>query len=153
MKELLKLMAQKGKQEMNPMHKEARMSMLNALKDAMDSDMGEHLKGYKKVSVAAPDDSGLEHGLDKAKELLHEHQHEADDELEGDPIERMDHSTVEDDNSKQMDDAQDEHLKEEGGESEEAPHEAIMKHLDGLHSEHLDAAIKHLQAKKMMHKG
>lgn len=150
MEKLLKLMQQKGKQEMDPMHKEARMSMLQALKDAMDSDMGEHLKGYKKVSVAAPDDSSLEHGLDKAKELLHEHQHEGDDELDGDPMHKMDHSDVEDDNEKQMNDAQKEELEEEAGEGDEGEHEQIMKHLKGLPPEHHAAVMKHLQFKKKM---
>lgn len=73
MAKLEKLMEKKkdGK-EMDPMYKDAKMSMLKALRDEMSGMMKDDLQGHsmKKVSVAAPDKAGLEHGLDKAKEML-----------------------------------------------------------------------------------
>jgi cbb3-type cytochrome oxidase cytochrome c subunit len=46
--------------------KNALMGIRKQATDAMDAD----LQGLKKVTVASPDEDGLEAGLDKAKELL-----------------------------------------------------------------------------------
>lgn len=69
---LKKLMEAKKGQPLDPRKKDAKMSMLKALKDEMSGMMKEDLQkpGLKKVEVAASDKSGLVHGLDKAKDLL-----------------------------------------------------------------------------------
>lgn len=45
----------------------ARMQALKELKDAMSSDMKD---GYEKMTVMAPDKSGLEKGLEMGKDIL-----------------------------------------------------------------------------------
>lgn len=59
-----------GKSKMSDLEKKAK---LTALKDAhkMANDaMSGHLSGLKKVTVAADSKKGLEHGLQKAEELI-----------------------------------------------------------------------------------
>jgi hypothetical protein len=51
-------------------HKNAKMQMLEALMSEMQGKAGEGLKGLQKVTVAAPDKTGLEVGLDKAKDMI-----------------------------------------------------------------------------------
>lgn len=84
MAKLDKLMEKKGSKEMSPMYKNAKMSMLKALRDEMSGMMRDDLQGQgmKKVEVQASDKAGLEQGLDKAKELLGAADHSAnEDEL------------------------------------------------------------------------
>lgn len=73
MAKLEKLMEKKkdGK-ELDPAYKDAKMSMLKALRDEMAGMMRDDLKGHsmKKVQVASDSAEGLEHGLDKAKDLI-----------------------------------------------------------------------------------
>lgn len=52
-------------------YKGAKMSMLQALHDEMKKMMAGGMQdGVKKVTVAAPDEEGLAHGLDTAKDVL-----------------------------------------------------------------------------------
>lgn len=71
---LAKLLEKKKKEgkTLSPMQSEAKISMLQALKDEMGDGMKDELMGNKmnKVSVAAPDEQGLKEGLDKAQDLL-----------------------------------------------------------------------------------
>jgi len=67
-----KLMAKKMKDKeskLDDLEKHAKLSVVNALKQAMMDEMGGKLK---KVSVVAQDKKGLEEGLEKAKEILKE---------------------------------------------------------------------------------
>lgn len=68
-----KLMEKKqdGK-ELDPTYKDAKMSMLQALRDEMNGMMKDDLQGHsmKKVEVAASDKAGLKHGLEKAQEII-----------------------------------------------------------------------------------
>lgn len=69
-KMLEKLMAKKMKdkeRKLDDLEKYAKLSVVNALKQAMMDEMGGKLK---KISVIAQDKKGLEEGLDKAKEIL-----------------------------------------------------------------------------------
>ena len=60
--------APKGQDEDKKM---AKMKALKDLKDTMSKSMGSGLMaGMKKVTVAAPDQEGIEKGLDKAKEIV-----------------------------------------------------------------------------------
>src|SRR4051812_32853515 len=68
-----KLMLKKKSDEpMDEDYKNAKMTMLEALKGHMGKMMGDDLKNgaVKKVSVIADDKEGLASGLDKAKELV-----------------------------------------------------------------------------------
>jgi hypothetical protein len=67
MKEILK---KKKSEDMDPMYKDAKMGILKEIRDLAAKDMGEDLKGLKKVTVAAPDQEGLKAGLNKAEELI-----------------------------------------------------------------------------------
>ena len=67
---LKEIMMAKGKSDMDPMRKNAKMDMLEELKRVMSSQIGSPLAGLKKVTVAAPDKAGMEMGLEKAKEML-----------------------------------------------------------------------------------
>lgn len=67
---LQKLMEKKGKDSLDPEYKNAKMDVLKALHSEMGNLMGEDVKGFKKVTVAAPDKEGLSEGLEKAKEMV-----------------------------------------------------------------------------------
>lgn len=68
-----KMMEKKGSKPLDPMYKDAKMSMLhelrNAMSGAMKSDL-ENAKGMKKVEVASDSPEGLASGLDKAKDMV-----------------------------------------------------------------------------------
>ena len=57
---------------MDDTYKSAKMGVLKVLHKHMSGLMGDDLKGLKKVTVAAPDEEGLEMGLSKAKDMLEE---------------------------------------------------------------------------------
>lgn len=69
--------------KMSPKEIEAKLKAIEMLlheATAMEGDdMDGHLKDLKKVTVASNDKSGLEQGLDKAKELLGQDMPEMDD--------------------------------------------------------------------------
>jgi len=67
---LKKLMEKKKPSEMDDSYKSAKMGVLKELHKSMGGMMGEDLKGLKKVTVAAPDKSGLKLGLEKAEDML-----------------------------------------------------------------------------------
>lgn len=60
------------KKKLSPIEAKAKMNVLEQLKSEMQDMMGEHMKDgmMKKVTVASPDEEGLQEGLDKAKEVL-----------------------------------------------------------------------------------
>lgn len=69
----MKMMAKKKEEgPMDDMHKAAKMSTLQSLRDEMSNMMkGDlHGGGMKHVEVAAPDSEGISDGLDKAKEMI-----------------------------------------------------------------------------------
>jgi len=70
-KELLLKKQSEGK-VLDPKIAKHKMSIIEELMDAMGEDMGERIKGLKKVTVAASSKEGLEEGLDKAKEVVEE---------------------------------------------------------------------------------
>jgi hypothetical protein len=67
---LKKLMKEKGGNKVDPTAKKAKMGVLKEIRDMAASDMGEEVKGIKKVTVAAPDEAGLKEGLEKAEEIV-----------------------------------------------------------------------------------
>lgn len=57
------------KRDMSPVEKHAKMSVLKDLKGAASEAAGDRLKHLKKVSVMSDNDEGLQHGLEKAREI------------------------------------------------------------------------------------
>lgn len=72
MEKLHKLLAKKKEagHKVNPMEKDAKMGVLKDLHKMASDSMSDKLNNLKKVSVAAPDQAGLEHGLEKAKQIV-----------------------------------------------------------------------------------
>ena len=58
------------KNKKSPIELKAKSSALEKILGDAEGEMGGKLDKMKKVTVAAPDKSGLEKGLDKAKEIL-----------------------------------------------------------------------------------
>lgn len=73
-----------GGHELSETDKSAKMNVLDDLKSHAQDMMGDQMKGLKKVTVASPTKEGVEHGLDKAKEILHNVPFEDKDEIQGD---------------------------------------------------------------------
>lgn len=77
MRDMLKeMMKMKGEKKMNPMEKKAKLGVLEEILGMAEDEMGNELKGLKKVTVAAPSEEGLKEGLEKAEEIV-----EAKDEM------------------------------------------------------------------------
>ena len=72
MEKFNKLMEKKKSQgkEISPMARDAKMGVLKDLHKMASDSMNSKINGLKKVTVAAPDQEGLEHGLDKAKQIV-----------------------------------------------------------------------------------
>lgn len=72
-----------GKQ-MSPVTRDAKMGVLKDLHKMASDSMAGKINGLKKVTVAAPDQEGLEHGLDKAKQIVGDMPGMVDDAESGD---------------------------------------------------------------------
>ncbi len=82
---LRKLMEKKGADDdMSPEYKSSKMQVLKDLHDEMSKMMAGDLHGMKKVTVAAPDQAGLQEGLSHAQELMGKGEHLDDDSMEDD---------------------------------------------------------------------
>lgn len=66
---LMDKMKKKGK-ELDPLEKEAKMSVVKAMREAASEEMTDKLGKLKKVTVASDSKEGLQAGLDKAKEMM-----------------------------------------------------------------------------------
>lgn len=67
---MLKMLGKKKDNKMGDTEKEAKMNVVKEMRDMAASQMGEKLKGLKKVTVASDSKDGLEKGLQKAEDLL-----------------------------------------------------------------------------------
>lgn len=89
------LKAMMGKsEESSGMKKDAKLSVLKQLRQMAADMVGDDVKGgldsMKKVTVAAPDSSGLAEGLAKAKEMLAGHSEmESDEDMDEMPEDEM----------------------------------------------------------------
>lgn len=133
-KAMSKLKEKHGAHKMSPEYKDAKKGMLQALIKHMSGMAGE---GMKKVSVLSDSKEGLQHGLDKAKEVLGEHiQPGTHDELKETPMQEAEETPeeqkVEDETGTEMHD---------GGEMQDGPS------LTPGHDE-IDRQIAELMAKK-----
>lgn len=66
------------KKDLSPNEKHAKMGVLKDLKHSLADEAGSRMDGLKKVSVMSNSPEGLQHGLEKAKELA-EQEPDADD--------------------------------------------------------------------------
>lgn len=68
MKELKELLGAKSK--IDPVEKEAKLAAIKGMRKMAGGMMSDDMKSMKKVTVAAPDEAGLEAGLEKAQDLV-----------------------------------------------------------------------------------
>lgn len=149
LKDLLKKKKAEQDGEIDPTYKKAKMGVLKQIHDMASKDLGEGIKGVKKVEVAAPDTQSLKSGLDTAKALLGK---KDDEDEEGSPEEEAKESPEEEaaeEASGEDDDADD--SDEEGKPSAEKIIEDEIDHEADEHElspEEIDELIQVLQAKK-----
>lgn len=140
--------------ELDPVHRDAKMGVIQAMKDMANEEMGNHLKGLKKVAVSSNSPEGLEEGLDKAKQILHEEKplHESDmEDLEEDSHEDLDHDNeIGESPEHKMKVLGHDKMDEEGDPS---PEEASQSSEDEMSEEELDQKLNELMAKKKKMQG
>lgn len=123
----------KGKKELSPVQKEAKMNVVKELRDFANEALSQRLKDSgKKVVVGSDSKEGLEAGLDKAKQMLHQQPDDGSD--MGDLSHEQNHE-LEDTEAPEMEQAEEE--------SEYEP-----KHESELSEDDLDKKIQDLLAKK-----
>jgi|SRR6267142_1661617 len=159
MKELHKLLEKKKPGHMPEEYKNAKMSMLSALRDEMSNMMKDDLSPdhLKKVTVASDNDEGLSKGLDKAQELLAEHEGHNENESE----DHLDQNAEHDEEEMQHPGAEHEdgesgeheaYSGEESPEEEAAEEEQEHEHMSPEELEQEIEKLKALRMKKMMHR-
>jgi hypothetical protein len=100
MKGLKELMEMKGRMKQDPMAKKAKLGVLGDIGKMATGMMGNDLHGLKKVTVAAPDKTGLEMGLSKAKDMMGKEDPEMEDEEGSDAEEASETPSMEADEEK-----------------------------------------------------
>lgn len=135
---LLKKKMDEGK-ELSPVDKEAKMGVLKDLHKMASDSMSDKLHGLKKVTVAAPDEKGLEHGLDKAKQIVNDMPEMLDKAESG-------HEGLEDSEEEHHEDLDDDN--EEGEDPEHQ--EAVLGEHDDESEESIDAQLADLMKKKQL---
>lgn len=154
MDKLKKLMDKKNDgKEIDPEYKNAKMSMLKALRDEMSGMMKDDLTkpGMKKVEVASDSPEGLSHGLDKAKEMMSPDEDDADEDSNSDQLgqDEADEHDVHGDDRFGVDSGMEEHAEE--GDSNEPEHEGEDDmHLSDDDIAHLEAMLTEAKMKKGM---
>ena len=68
MKDLKELLG--AKKKIDPIEKEAKLSAVKGMRKMAGDMMADDMKSMKKVTVAAPDQEGLEMGLEKAQDVV-----------------------------------------------------------------------------------
>lgn len=142
MSKIHELLQKKAKEQSKPLggpEKDAKLRAVKEMRKMASDEMSGPLKSLKKVTVASDSPQGLEHGLDKAKEIMH-----GGEQDEQDPdMEHLEEETGED-----LD-----HDNEEGEPAEHAEkvlgHEAEPEHGDeddDLSPEEIQAKIAELEA-------
>lgn len=152
MDEMRKLMAKKQKEgkTLSPMEQKAKLSVLGHMHDMASDEMAKKMSPLHKVSVMSDSEEGLEHGLDKAKDVLG-HLPEALDDSNPDH-EAFEHSENEEDGEDGMsaypDDGDDHDL-----EADPEHAQAMAEHEQGEDDEdmpehEIDAKLEKLMALK-----
>ena len=70
MKDLKELLG--AKKKIDPIEKEAKLNAVKGMRKMAGDMMADDMKSMKKVTVAAPDQEGLEMGLEKAQDVVEE---------------------------------------------------------------------------------
>jgi hypothetical protein len=70
MKDLKELLG--AKKSIDPIEKEAKLAAVKGMRKMAGDMMADDMKSMKKVTVAAPDQEGLEMGLEKAQDVVEE---------------------------------------------------------------------------------
>ena len=70
MKDLKELLG--AKKKIDPIEKEAKLAAVKGMRKMAGDMMADDMKSMKKVTVAAPDQEGLEMGLEKAQDVVEE---------------------------------------------------------------------------------
>jgi hypothetical protein len=154
------------KRDLSEHEKNAKMDVMNEMRNEAASAMHGKLGGLKKVSVMSDSSEGLKHGLDKAKQILPDQEDEegmAHGGVVGDEHE-MDEMTAEAENpyhdndmakaEHAFPDHQDESEEEDPDhEGEESPEEELSEEHPsneghGMSSDEIDERLKHLMALK-----
>lgn len=149
-----KLMEKKGAdEEMDPNYKQSKMQVLKDLHDEMSKMMAGDLHGLKKVTVAAPDQEGLQEGLAKAQDLMGKGEHLDDDSLLGDDDHEheADEPMMSDGGMLPVNADEDEKSEDEAMDANPDAHGSGMSHidddsLDAMSPEELKMHIKKLQS-------
>lgn len=134
----------KDMKELHPMEKDAKMSVLNDLKDVASDAMKQKIHGLKKVQVMSDSDEGLKAGLSKAEDLISDAAHKEDHEMNPEEM----REDAEDGHGRDGDEfagGQEESL-EHDEEAAESPEEELAEEHDPEHmdEEELNAKIEHL---------
>lgn len=122
---------------LNPINKDAKMGVLKDLHKMASDSMADKLHGLKKVTVAAPDEKGLEHGLDKAKEIVSD----MPGMLEGAESGHQDLENSEEEHHEDLDD---------GEIGEDPEHQEKMLGHEPESEEEIDAQLAELMKKKQL---
>lgn len=80
MKDLKDILGKKS--SIDPVEKEAKLAAIKGMRKMAGDMMADDMKSMKKVTVAAPDQEGLEAGLEKAKEVVESQEDEEMPEME-----------------------------------------------------------------------
>lgn len=114
---------------LHPAERDAKMGVLKDLHKMASDSMADKIHGIKKVSVMAPDEEGLSHGLDAAKHIVSDMPGMLDDaedadDRHGDMLAggSGEHPSMEADEGEEMDGDQ-------AGEEDEAAIDAKLAHL------------------------
>lgn len=154
MDNLKKLREKKKDSKMHPLEMKAKMDVVKHLQDMAHDAMGSKLKGIHKVTVASDSPEGLEHGLDKAKDVLGQGDDESEEMYaeggmpETHPMNAL-HQSDEHDPIKDMeeaeDDSHDDHENFIHSENEENDEDGVEEYQDADtdHLLEMDEAKKH----------
>lgn len=169
-----KLKDKKGMHKMHPMEQKAKLGVLGDLRDMAQNAMGDKLKGgMGKVTVASNSPQGLQHGLNKAQDMVGQDQDPDQMMAEGgeigevDPLKHLpeafddshpdhenfahteNHEDGEDGDSAYPDADDDHPLEADPMEAhEEDEHEEMDSKYDDMDEDELDKHIEHLMSMK-----
>ena len=130
MDHMKKLKEKKGMMhKMHPLEQKAKMGVMHDMQKMAEDAIGGKLKGMKKVSVMSDSEEGLEHGLDKAHDVIkhlpkalddshHDHENFASTENEEDGNDGMDSFPDADDAHQLEADPHHQHMKDEEAEGD-----------------------------------
>lgn len=144
----------KGQGKMSEVEKDAKMSVVNHMKDMASKMMGDHVKGLKKVSIASNSGEGLKEGLHKAEEILdsrsedgHSSMHDSENEMDAAPEGEV-HDSGAGEYGKDMRDKTHDEYQEEAQETDAEKAAEDESGEDDMDEEELNSKLEKLMALK-----